>query len=69
MKVLKGEVAFFHDVKKYGFIQPEDADEDEDDLFFHISDVDGEEIQEGDDVEFETEESEDGPKAANVEVL
>ena len=66
MKFLQGEVSFFHDKKKYGFITPEDG---EDDFFFHISDVEGEEITEGDEVEFETEEAEKGPRAVKIKVL
>lgn len=64
---MKGTVDFFHDMKKYGFITPEG--EDEDDVFFHISDLDGEEIAEGDEVEFETAEGEKGPKAVDIQVL
>jgi len=45
---LQGTVDFFHDVKKYGFIQADDEDL-EDDLFFHITDLEGDEIAEGDD--------------------
>ncbi len=63
---MKGEVKFFHDVKNYGFINPEDQ---EDDVFVHISDVDGETLNEGDEVEFETEQGDKGPRAVNVKVL
>jgi CspA family cold shock protein len=60
---LRGTVAFFHDKKKYGFIEPEDGS---DDVFFHVSDLEGEEIEEGSEVEFETEEGDRGPKAVDV---
>ncbi|MCJ7450794.1 MAG: cold shock domain-containing protein [Candidatus Nanohaloarchaeota archaeon QJJ-9] len=63
---MQGEVKFFHDMKNYGFITPEDGG---DDVFFHISEVDTDSIGEGDEVEFETEEGDKGPKAVNVEVL
>ncbi len=63
---MQGEVTFFHDVKKYGFITPEDG---EDDLFFHITDFEGESIEEGAEVEFEQEEGDRGPKAVNVREL
>lgn len=62
---MKGTVKFFHDRKQYGFIV---ADELDDDLFFHISDVEGDEIGEDDEVEFEEGEGDKGPKAINVEV-
>jgi len=61
---LRGTVAFFHDKKKYGFIEPEDGS---DDVFFHISEFDGEEVEEGAEVEFETEEGDKGMKAVGVE--
>ena len=63
---MKGEVKFFHDMKNYGFINPEDQ---EDDVFVHISDVDGESLSEGDEVEFETEQGDKGPRAVYVKVL
>lgn len=62
---MKGTVKFFHDMKNYGFITPEDGDED---VFFHIEEVDGDSIREGDEVEFDPEEGDKGPKAANVVV-
>ncbi len=64
---MKGTVKFFHDRKKYGFITPDDEGED---VFFHVSDlVEEESVSEGDEVEFETEEGDRGPKAVNVEKL
>jgi len=62
---VKGTVKFFNSQKNYGFIEPEDGDED---LFVHASDVEeGAMLNEGDEVEFEQEESEKGPRAVNVE--
>ena len=56
---MEGTVTFFHDQKGYGFIETEDVDAD-DDVFFHISNVEGEEdLEEGTDVTFETEQPED----------
>jgi len=60
---VQGTVKFFHEKKSYGFIETDDAD---DDVFFHISEVDGESIEEGTDVEFEQEEGDRGPKAVDV---
>lgn len=61
---MKGEVKFFHDEKGYGFIETEDT---EDDVFFHVNDLDIEEIEEETEVEFDTEEGDQGPKAVNLE--
>ena len=50
----------------FGFIAPEGGDKD---LFFHSSslvDVTFEELREGDNVTFETEQSDKGPRAINV---
>jgi len=63
---MQGTVKFFHDQKNYGFIE---SDEAEDDVFFHVSDLDAEAAEEGDDVEFEQEEGDRGPRAVNVEKL
>ena len=51
----------------YGFIGKEGSD---DDLFFHANSLNGaefEELKEGDKVTFETEDSDKGPSAVNVE--
>ena len=62
---MQGTVKFFHDQKNYGFIETEDMD---DDVFFHASELpEGEYVEEGDEVEFEQEEGDRGPKAVNVE--
>jgi len=61
---MKGTVKFFHDKKRYGFIETEEID---DDVFFHEDDMDNDlEVAEGDDVEFDQEEGDKGPKAVNV---
>jgi CspA family cold shock protein len=64
---MKGTVKFFHDGDGYGFIETEDMD---DDVFFHMSELpeEVEELEEGDEVEFEQEEGDRGPKAVNVEL-
>ncbi len=64
---MKGTVKFFHDRKNYGFIETDEMDED---VFFHSSELEeGESVEEGDEVEFEQEEGDRGPKAVNVEVV
>ena len=58
-----GTVAFFHDRKGYGFIESDDSDED---IFFHMEDVGGEDLQEGQEVEFEITSGAKGPRATNL---
>ncbi|MFQ3294406.1 MAG: CspA family cold shock protein [Halobacteriales archaeon] len=61
-----GTVTFFHDRKGYGFIESDDADED---VFFHMEDVGGEDLEEGQEVDFEIEEADKGPRAIELERL
>jgi CspA family cold shock protein len=61
-----GTVDFFNDDAGYGFIDTEDADED---VFFHMEDVGGPDLEEGTEVEFEIEQAEKGPRAKNLERL
>lgn len=52
--------------KNFGFITPEDGSKD---IFFHassLSGVDFAQVKEGDVVNFDVEQSEKGPRAANV---
>jgi len=58
-----GTVDFFNDTGGYGFIETEDADED---VFFHMEDVGGPDLEEGQEVEFDIEQAEKGPRATNV---
>ncbi len=58
-----GKVDFFNDTGGYGFIDTEDAD---DDVFFHMEDVGGEDLTEGTEIEFEIEDAPKGPRATNV---
>ena len=58
-----GTVAFFNDTGGYGFIETEDSD---DDVFFHMEDVGGPDLEEGQEVEFDIESSPKGPRAANL---
>lgn len=64
-----GKVKWFNDQKGFGFITPDDGGRD---LFVHHTAVVMEgfrTLQEGEAVEFEIEENEKGPKAANVRKL
>jgi CspA family cold shock protein len=58
-----GTVDFFNDTGGYGFIETEDAD---DDVFFHMEDVGGEDLTEGTELEFDIEQAPKGPRATNV---
>lgn len=61
---MKGTVKFFHDQNGYGFIKTDALD---DDVYVNVEDQeDGFEIEEGDEVEFEKEDADKGPKAVNV---
>ena len=58
-----GKVDFFNDTGGYGFIETDEADED---VFFHMEDVGGPDLEEGQEVEFEIEEADKGPRATNL---
>ena len=66
---MKGTVKWFNDQKGYGFITPEDGSKD---LFVHHSGIIAEGFKslfENQQVEFDTVQSEKGPKAANVKPI
>ncbi len=61
---MEGRVKFFDDRKNYGFIEPRGEGEDH---FVHRSDIEsGGPLNEGDQVEFDSEQGDKGPKAVNV---
>jgi CspA family cold shock protein len=63
---MKGTVKWFNDQKGFGFITPEDGSKD---LFVHHSSIQAsgfKSLAEGQAVEFDVEQSEKGPRAANV---
>ncbi len=65
----EGTVKWFSDQKGFGFITPDDGSND---LFVHQSAIDAEgfrTLEEGAKVSYETEESDKGPRAANVRAL
>ncbi len=62
-----GKVDFFNDTGGYGFISTDDDDVDDDeDVFFHMEDVGGPDLEEGQEVEFDIESSPKGPRATNL---
>ncbi|MDZ7689484.1 MAG: cold shock domain-containing protein [Halobacteriales archaeon] len=63
----EGTVKFFHDRKGYGFIERNDTDDEDDDVFFHMEDIEGPDLEEGEEVRFDVEEADKGPRAKNVE--
>jgi len=58
-----GKVDFFNHTGGYGFIETDDAD---DDVFFHMEDVGGADLEEGQELEFDIEDAPKGPRAKNV---
>lgn len=65
---MKGKIKTKTD-KGFGFIQIEGEDKD---LFFHSNDLSGvtyDELQEGDEVEFESVDSDKGKRAENVKLV
>ncbi|MBI3300424.1 MAG: cold-shock protein [Elusimicrobia bacterium] len=66
---MKGKVKWFNDQKGFGFITPEDGSKD---LFVHHSSIIAsgfKSLAENQAVEFDVEQSEKGPRAANVKPL
>ncbi len=61
----KGTVKFFNNTKGFGFIKP---DESEQDIFVHLSGL-VDEIRENDRVKFEVEQGKKGLNAVNVELI
>ena len=60
---MKGTVKFFNGDKGFGFITAEDGKE----VFVHMSALsDGMSLQENDEITFDVEEGDKGPKAVNV---
>ena len=62
MSTQTGTVKFFNHDKGFGFIQPADGGKD---IFVHQSNVNGK-INDGDQVTFDTEDTQKGPSATNV---
>jgi len=62
--IMTGTVKFFNHEKGWGFITPEDGGKD---IFVHHSAASGGTLNEGDNVTFDLEEDQRGPKAVNVQ--
>ena len=62
----EGTVKWFSSEKGYGFIAPNDGS---DDVFVHHSEVPGEDLREGEEVQFDVEQSPKGLNATNVQRL
>lgn len=58
-----GTVSHFDQEKGFGFIETDAHDED---IFFHVRDINGAEPREGQTLEFAIEEAEKGPRAVRV---
>ncbi|MFP4632336.1 MAG: cold-shock protein [Halobacteriales archaeon] len=65
----EGTVGFFNDMKGYGFIDRNDTDDEDDDVFFHMEDVGGADLEEGQEVRFDIVQGDKGPRADNLERL
>ena len=60
---MKGSVKFFNENKGFGFISAEDGK----DYFVHLTGLaEGTNLKDGDEVQFDVEDGERGPKAVNV---
>ena len=63
---MTGTVKFFNGAKGYGFITNDETSED---IFVHVTSLDGLRINEGDKVEYSEEDGKKGKVAANVKVI
>ena len=63
---MTGTVTFFNGSKGYGFITNDETSED---IFVHVTSLDGVKLNEGDKVEYSEEEGRKGKVAANVTLI
>ena len=67
--MVQGTVRDFNSQGNYGFIEideGENSEEDRDDVFFHMDDIGGPALAEGQAVEFDIEQADRGPRATNL---
>lgn len=63
---MKGTVKFFNESKGYGFITNDETGED---IFVHVTGINGDTLDEGDEVEYEIGEGRKGPVATEVQQI
>ena len=63
---MTGTVKFFNDSKGFGFITNQDTGKD---IFVHVSNLNGLELKDGDQVEYEEAEGRKGMVAVNVSII
>ena len=63
---MQGKVKFFKSSKGYGFITDDETGED---VFVHVTSLNGLKINEGDKVEYVIEEGERGKTASNIQLV
>lgn len=67
---MKGTVKWYNTQKGYGFLQPNDDNENRGDIFIHRSDIpEGIKLYDNDKVEFDIEETDRGLQAKNLKKL
>ena len=67
--MVQGTVKWFNDQKGFGFITPDDGSPD---VFAHFSEIQSEgfkSLPEGQKVEFEVQQGDKGPRAANIRIV
>lgn len=63
---MQGKVKFFNSSKGYGFITDDETGED---VFVHVTSLNGLKINEGDKVEYVIEEGQRGKTATNIQLV
>ncbi|NEV94601.1 MULTISPECIES: cold-shock protein [Psychroflexus] len=63
---MQGKVKFFNESKGYGFITNDETGED---IFVHVTGLNGETLNEGDEVEYTEEEGRKGMNATDVRLI